>query len=537
MTKRSTLHAAQTTARASSELRLVLGDQLNEQHSWFKTISPSITYVMMEVRSETDYVRHHIQKVIAFFLAMRTFAGRLRERGHDVEYLTFDDPRNAHSFGDNIQSIIKARSFDSFSYQEPDEYRVDVLLYELAKELVNLGLVKSTRMVSSEHFFTTRTELSEHFLGKKTRIMESFYRMMRVKHKILLNHTDASKPLGDKWNFDADNRKPFDGKITPPSPPADRSLASSVRQLEQLLKTTDVNTIGAVDADNFIWPTSRKAALSALERFVDQRLVNFGEYQDAMTVNQAFMFHSLLSFALNVKLVSPREVIEAAIYSFNLSKGKISLSATEGFVRQILGWREYMRGLYWEQMPNFAQKNFLKAKRKLPGYFWNADTKMNCVATVVGQSLTHAYAHHIQRLMITGNFALLAGIDPDEVDQWYLGIYIDAIEWVEITNTRGMSQFADGGIVATKPYCSTANYIKKMSDYCRSCYYDPGQRHSENACPFNSLYWDFYLRNRTKLENNHRIGMVYRTLDKMEAKELSKIKSKALSILSDIESL
>ena len=274
-----------------------------------------------------------------------------------------------------------------------------------------------------------------------------------------------------------------------------------------------------------------------MKEFIDFRLPWFGTFQDALTDADDFMFHSKLSFALNTKMLHPLEVIRAVEKAYFEDSEKISLNQAEGFIRQILGWREYMRGIYWLKMPEYANLNFFNHERKLPDWFWTGETKMNCMSKAIGQSLRHAYAHHIQRLMVTGNFALLAGIHPDEVDSWYLGIYIDAIEWVEITNTRGMSQFADGGIVGTKPYVSSANYFDKMGNYCQSCYYDKKEKTGEKACPFNSLYWHFYERHRDKLEKNPRIGMMYRTWDKMDKEKKQEILEKGEKILNNIENI
>jgi deoxyribodipyrimidine photolyase-related protein len=511
----------------SRQLRLILGDQLNIEHSWFGTIDQNVTYLMMEVRAEASYVPHHIQKVVAFFLAMRAFCEKLQSLGHTVHYICIDSEDNLHTLPDNIEYVInKHPLITSFCYQLPDEYRVDKLLSQLAKKLRVETIVTDT-----EHFLTHRGELSVFFAGKSTRVMESFYRMMRQKHDILLQ---SGKPEGGKWNFDTANRKRYDGKVNIPPRPRFKN-SERADELALVIRKLDISTIGNLAADSFNWPITREEALLSLKHFIAKLLPHFGHYQDALDDRDPFLFHSLLSFPLNVKLISPREVIDAAVAAYRRSPQKISIEQVEGFVRQILGWREYMRGLYWELMPEFATQNFFNNSRALPGFFWTGKTKMNCLRQAITQSLDHAYAHHIQRLMVTGSFAMMAGIDPQQVDSWYLGIYIDAIEWVELMNTRGMSQFADGGIVGTKPYCSSANYIKKMSNYCAGCSYASDTRTESNSCPLNSLYWDFHIRNRDKLEKNPRIGMVYRTIDRMEVTEQTAIKKRAQSILDDIE--
>ncbi|MDP5043685.1 MAG: cryptochrome/photolyase family protein, partial [Leeuwenhoekiella sp.] len=463
------------------KLRLVLGDQLNHKHSWYTDDSKDVIYFMAEMRQETDYVTHHIQKVIAFFESMRNFANWLEERGNLVIFYKLDHPDNSQNLSENIKALIKAHKIDKFEYQLPDEYRLDQQLTKIASELSI-----ESEAFNTEHFLTSRTDLEQFFKGKKTFTMEYFYRDMRKKYSILM--TTEKDPEGGKWNFDQSNRNKWKGD---PVIPHERGFRKDVTQTLKRIKKAEVKTMGAVEATNFNWPTSRSDALSVLNYFCENLLKYFGDYQDAMAPNEAYLFHSRLSFALNSKLIDPLEVIEKVINYWREHKEEIDISQVEGFVRQILGWREYMRGIYWMKMPEYATKNKLDNQNKLPDFYWNADTKMNCLHHSIKQSLDHAYAHHIQRLMITGNYALLTQTHPDEVDAWYLGIYIDAIEWVEITNTRGMSQFADGGIVATKPYISSGSYINKMSTYCKDCHYNVNHKTEEDACPFNSLYWNF----------------------------------------------
>jgi deoxyribodipyrimidine photolyase-related protein len=490
-------------------LRLILGDQLNAGHSWFEKPDRHVTYALMEVRQETDTVKHHIQKVTGFFAAMRRFARRLETQGHRVFYLRLDDPDNKQNFEKNLRRLIKHHKFSRFEYLLPDEYRLDRQLEELASRLP----VK-TATADTEHFLTQRRDVRDFFKNKKRTLMESFYRDMRRKHNILL---DGSRPAGGKWNYDQSNRGRYDGKV--PIPKAnlcDNDVSDIVETIERM----NVKTFGEIGPEHFIWPVDRRQSLGILREFLKNRLPHFGTYQDAMTTQSWCLFHSRLSFALNTKMLHPMEVIDGAVQqAARSSKPHIGIEQLEGFVRQVLGWREYMRGIYWAHMPKYESMNFFDHRTPLPDFYWTADTRMKCMACAVGQSLEHAYAHHIQRLMVTGNFALLAGIHPDEVDAWYLGIYIDAVQWVEIVNTRGMSQFADGGIVATKPYISSANYIRKMSDYCDTCAYDPRRRTGEGACPFNSLYWDFLNRHREKLQKNPRIGMMYRTWDRMPSED------------------
>lgn len=507
-------------------LRLLLGDQLNASHSWFSTTDDSVLYVMMEMRQETDYVRHHAQKIIGFFAAMRQFAKERQLEGHQLHYIKISDVDNKQSLHGNLLWMIEKHDITHFEYQLPDEYRLDEQLKEFCS-----GLSISFQAIDTEHFLTDRSELKNIFEGKKTYLMETFYRKIRAKYHVLM---EGSDPVGGKWNFDHDNRNHYDGKVPLPA-----MIMSQTNQetLWEEITAAGVLSFGEPNEKNFIWPISRASALSLMNEFMLKALPAFGRYQDAMHEQSPWLFHSRLSFAMNVKLLHPLEVVNAAIDTWRMNESVIDLAQLEGFIRQIIGWREYMRGVYWAQMPEYAEKNYFGNKRKLPEWFWTGDTKMNCQKHAIGQSLKYAYAHHIQRLMVTGNFALLAGIHPDAVDAWYLGVYIDAIEWVEITNTRGMSQFADGGLVATKPYTSSANYINKMSNYCKGCYYDHSKRYGEKACPFNSLYWDFHIRNRDLLGKNPRIGMVYRNIDKMPTDERAKIQAQADKYLSEIDQL
>jgi deoxyribodipyrimidine photolyase-related protein len=511
---------------AMKKLKLILGDQLNYQHSWYQSVEADTTFLLMEMRQETDYTQHHIQKIIGFFAAMFNFARFLEKKGHRVIHLKINDKENTQNLVKNLQFFIQNLGIEHFEYQLPDEFRLDKQLSDFCEDL------KITyKAVDSEHFFTKRTDLATFFHGKKTFLMENFYRDMRRKEQILM---DGATPVGEQWNFDADNRKPYKGEVPIPKPLVFHHDYSSI--FEEI-KKADVKFFGNPSEKDFGYPTTRKQSLQVLDFFLHHLFEHFGTYEDAMHTQYWSLFHSRLSFALNLKMLSPREVVVAAEATWKNNQTKISLAQCEGFIRQILGWREYMRGIYWAKMPNYASLNFFNHKNELPEWFWTGKTKMNCLHHAVAQSLEYAYAHHIQRLMVTGNFMLLAGIDPDAVDAWYLGIYIDAIEWVEITNTRGMSQFADGGIVGSKPYVSSANYIDKMSDYCKKCYYDKKEKTTHNACPFNSLYWDFYERNRSKLEKNPRIGMMYRVLDKMQAEEKVKIFEKADFYLKNLNTL
>lgn len=492
------------------KIRLILGDQLNHQHSWFEEQENATLYVMMECFSETNYVRHHIQKIIGFFLSMRNFSQHLQQEGHQVLYLKLDDKRNQQKITSNIQWILEETQAGIFEYQLPDEYRLDQELKKFAE-----GVAVRVNTFDTEHFLSERNTLKEMFEGKKMYLMERFYRKMRVEYNILMEK-DGETPLTGQWNYDADNRKKLPKKIDIPKP---KEFEKNVEGLLELIRQQNIDTIGEVDPKHFTYPVTREEGLDLLDHFLKVQFENFGTYQDAMTERDELLFHSKISFALNTKMLSPLEVIKTVEQYWYDHQDIINIAQAEGFIRQILGWREYMRGIYWAKMPEYAELNYFDHQKQLPSWYWTGDTKMNCLHHAIRQSLEGAYAHHIQRLMITGNFALLLGVHPDEVDAWYLGIYIDAIQWVEITNTRGMSQFADGGIVGTKPYVSSANYIHKMSDYCANCHYDRKEKVGPKACPFNSLYWDFYHRHEDKLSKNPRVGMMYRTWGRMKDKE------------------
>ena len=505
-------------------LRLILGDQLNQKHSWFDKVDDDVTYLMAEMRQETDYVKHHVQKVVAFFDAMRNFCDELSEKGHRFVYLNITDDTNPQQLDKIIQKHIDEIGAEKFEYQFPDEYRLDEQLKKICKDLDI-----ETEVVDSEHFYTTRNELNEFFSGKKQLLMESFYRMMRKKHDIMMVN---GQPDGGKWNFDHSNRKKWKGE---PEIPHERGFRKDVSRIIKQIESAKVQTFGNIDDSNFSWPTTRADCLSVLNYFCKNLLVHFGDYQDALHSDEKFLFHSRLSFAMNSKIISPKEVIDKVLDYYYEHTSAIHISQVEGFVRQILGWREYMRGMYWKEMPGYRRTNKLDNQNKLPDFYWTGDTKMNCLKHAIDQSLNEAYAHHIQRLMITGNYALLTMTHPDEVDAWYLGIYIDALEWVEITNTRGMSQFADGGIIATKPYVSSANYINKMSNYCSGCEYSHSKKTGENACPFNALYWNFLDEKKEHFENNNRMAMMMSLLNKKDKKELDALKERAKEIIAHPE--
>ncbi|WP_234497409.1 cryptochrome/photolyase family protein [Vibrio maritimus] len=489
-------------------IRLVLGDQLNERHSWFSSVDDGVLYLIAELKQESEYVTHHIQKQVAFFLAMESFARALTELGHSVEYLNLDQSSQYKSLSDLIVTKCQQTQASRFEYQRPDEYRLLQQLRELKLEHAQV------EEVDTEHFLLPFSEIEEMFPTGKAVVMDHFYRKMRRRHGMLMANED--KPLGGKWSYDADNRnklKVNDIKELPSPLMFSNPTQSTVERIHR----HGLKSIGEI-GEHLLWPINREQSLNLLAHFCNICLPNFGRFQDSMTGEHDSMwslYHCRLSFSLNSKMLSPTEVLYAAIDSYSQSDGDITLAQVEGFVRQILGWREYIRGMYWSNMPDYKRKNALDAHRPLPDFYWTGQTKMRCMQHAINQSLEYAYAHHIQRLMVTGNFALLTEVDPDLVEEWYLGIYIDAIEWVEMPNTRGMALYADGGLIATKPYCSSGGYINKMSDYCGGCYYNVKERKGEQACPFNGFYWRFMHKHRERLGNNPRIAMIYRTWDRM----------------------
>ena len=450
------------------------------------------------------------------------FRNFLDRNGHRVIYLKLDDPENTGDMTENCRILVRKYGIDRFEYLLPDELRVDRQLREFAA-----SLSIPAEAFDTEHYIASREGVREYFSGKKRYVMEPFYRSLRKKHSILM--TDDAKPEGGKWNYDVQNRNPLGKSTEVPEP---LLLNRDVRKTAADIGHAGIQSFGSVDPERFRWPVNREDALRMLDYFLEHQLSGFGTYQDAMSTDHPYLYHARISFALNAKILSPMEVVRRTLeFRESLGSGKqadvISIAQVEGFIRQILGWREYIRGIYWTEMPEYAGLNYFHHKNHLPRFYWTGETRMNCLRHAVAGSLRNAYAHHIQRLMLTGNFALQNGTDPDEVDRWYLGVYIDAVQWVELPNTRGMNQFADGGIVGSKPYVSSAAYINRMSNYCSGCSYRPKERTGTDACPFNSLYWAFYIRHRDLLEKVPRIGYAYKNLDRMAPAEQKAIVAQA----------
>jgi deoxyribodipyrimidine photolyase-related protein len=503
---------------AGPVLRLVLGDQLDPQHSWFREVRPDVVYLLMEVRSETDYVRHHAQKVLGIFAAMRAFVAHLQTTGHRVRHLAIDDASNRQDIPANLEALALHYGASEVQYQSPDEWRLDHALAEWSVQARERGVTVTP--VDTEHFLTARDDCQRLFGDSRQWLMERFYREQRRNHRVLLD--PAGKPEGGQWNFDADNRKPWKGK---PPAPADTRPTHDHAALWQIIEAAGVQTMGEPQAQAFRWPLDRSEALAQLDHFIAHALPYFGDYQDALTSRSDFLFHSLLSFGLNTKMLRPREVIDRAEAAWRA--GDAPLHAVEGFIRQILGWREYVRGIYWTQMPDYLERNALNAQAPLPEFFWTGDTDMACLRDALTQTLTHGYAHHIQRLMVTGLYLLLRGVKPQEAHAWYLSVYVDAVEWVELPNTLGMSQYGDGGLMASKPYIASGKYIQRMGNHCKGCRYDPGDATGPTACPYTTLYWDFLMRHETLLAGNPRMGMQVRNLARLAPDKREAIRAQA----------
>lgn len=503
-------------------LRVILGDQISESISALKDAQPSHDDILMaEVKEEATYVPHHPQKIILIFSAMRHFAEQLRKKGFTVYYKTINDPTNLHSLKSEIKQQLDSKPYSSVIMTEPAEYR---LLSQIQKWAKNLSA--DIEMRPDDRFLCSKGEFITWSKTKSSLLMESFYREMRKKTGYLI---EAGKPVGGKWNFDSENRKSLK-KSSKLRHPVRFKCDKITLEVIKDVKRNFPNHFGS--ADNFQYAVTRKDALKALDDFIEHSLMLFGDYQDAMVNNEPFVYHSILSPYINIGLLSPREVCDAVESAYK--DGKAPLNAAEGFIRQIIGWREYIRGIYWLKMPHYVNSNGLNAKKPLPNFYWGEASGMACIDACVKSTYEHAYSHHIQRLMVTGNFALLAGIDPMAVHEWYLAVYCDAYEWVELPNTIGMALHADGGVLATKPYAASGAYINRMSNFCSDCQYSVKEKVGDSACPFNYLYWNFMLTHQKRFKNNPRMGFVYRNLDKMDAEQIKQIKESAKKFLGTI---
>lgn len=504
-------------------LILILGDQLSPDISSLKEARRDRDVVLMvEVAEETTYVRHHKKKIAFILSAMRHFAAELTASGWQVDYIKLEDDGNTGSFTGEIGRALKRHDVDRIFATEPGEWRV-LEMMESWRYRFDLPV----HILNDSRFVCTRDAFADWAADRKQIRMEYFYRDMRRQTGLLM---DGDKPAGGKWNFDTDNRKPAETDLFMPRPRQVRPDAIT-RDVLQLVEDRFGDHFG--DLEPFWFAVTREKAELARDRFIAEALPRFGDYQDAMLTGEDFLYHSVLSPCINAGLLDPLDIcrrVEAAWQS-----GDVPLNAAEGFVRQVIGWREYVRGIYWLKMPDYANQNALDARRDLPEFYWTGETDMACLHAAIDQTKRQAYAHHIQRLMITGTFALLAGVEPRQVHEWYLAVYADAYEWVELPNTLGMSQFADGGLLGSKPYAASGNYINRMSDYCDGCRYDVKQKTGDDACPLNSLYWDFMDRNAETLRGNPRLGPVYRTWDRMSGEKQLNHRESADRFLSQLD--
>ncbi|MFN7662281.1 MAG: cryptochrome/photolyase family protein [Alphaproteobacteria bacterium] len=493
-------------------LRVLFGDQLSQSISSLEGSDISQDIILMcESWEEATFVQHHKKKLAFIFSAMRHFAQDLTQLGFKVHYHKIEEGKINRSYDQALTEVIKHHKIKQIVVTAPTDYGV---LQSIRKWEQKYDIPVEIRI--DHRFLCSPAQFREWAKGKSLLRMEYFYRHMRKKYNVLM---EGDNPVGGQWNYDAENRKPPKEGLKVPKPYTHK-VDEITREVIDLVSEKFPDHFG--DLEPFYFAVTREQALEVLAMFIDQRLTHFGDYQDAMIEGEPWMYHSHLSFYLNSGLLLPLECIKAAEAAYR--KGKVPLNAAEGFIRQIMGWREYVRGVYCLKMPTYAEENFFQAKRNLPYFYWTADTKMNCLKQCVQETKQNAYAHHIQRLMVLGNFALLAGVDPKQVNEWFLIVYADAYEWVELPNVSGMILFADGGYLASKPYAAGGTYINKMSNYCKNCSYKVTEKNGSEACPFNYLYWDFLARNRKKLESNPRIGMVYKTYDRMD-----EAKKKAIS--------
>ncbi|MDE2148144.1 MAG: cryptochrome/photolyase family protein [Burkholderiales bacterium] len=501
-------------------LLVVLGDQLDLDAAAFDGFDPSQDAVWMaEVAEESTHVASSQPRTALFLAAMRHFALALQAAGRPLHYTRLDAPGNRGSLAAQLQADLERLRPRRLVMTAPGEWRV---LQALQAAAAAAGLPLELR--EDRHFYVSVRDFAAHARGRKTLRLEFFYREQRRRHRVLM---DGDAPAGGRWNFDAENRQAFGAEGPGAVPPRTRFEPDAVtREVIALVRQRFAAHPGRLD--DFAWPVTRPQALQALAQFVAERLPLFGRYQDALWPGEPWLYHAHLSAALNLKLLHPREVVDAAEQAWRA--GQAPLAGVEGFVRQILGWREYVRGLYWTRMPGYLERNALGAREPLPAWYWSGRTDMACLRDALTQTLTHGYAHHIQRLMVTGLYALMLGVAPKEVHAWYLAVYVDAVEWVELPNTLGMSQYADGGEMASKPYVATGRYIERMGPHCRGCRYDPALRSGEAACPYTTLYWDFLMRHEAMLARNPRMALQVKNLARLDGAQRQAVAERAAAI-------
>lgn len=502
-------------------LLVLLPDQLDDRYPAAAGLRRDRDVVLqMELLDDFTHVAGHKQRTALVLSAMRHFGGRLMEAGWRGVYIRMEDRRNDGDFVGQLRRACESICPERLLAFRPGDHRT---LEALNGAAADLGI--ELEWLEDPHFLVEPAEFDEWADGRKVLVMEHFYRWSRRRLGVLLD--DDGKPEGGAWNYDSENRKPL-GEAAP-SPPGRLEFRPDAitREVMDLVARRLPDAPGRLDS--FAWPVTRGQARRALRHFIDHGLASFGDYQDAMQRAEPWLYHSLLSPALNLKLLDPRECVDAAIAAFE--EGRAPLNSVEGFVRQIIGWREFIRGIYWREGPSYAERNHLEATGGLPGFYWTGETEMRCVAEALDPVLEHGYGHHIQRLMVTGNLALLAGVAPRAVSDWYLGMYVDAHDWVTLPNTLGMVLFGDGGVVGSKPYAASGRYIERMSDYCGGCPFDPGARVGDTACPITTLYWDFLARRRELLERVPRMGLALRNLERLSKEELRAVRQRAGRLL------
>ncbi|TVS12253.1 MAG: cryptochrome/photolyase family protein [Wenzhouxiangella sp.] len=505
-----------------ARLGLIFGDQLNLDHAVLESLDPQRDRLVMgELHEEASYVPHHAKKIALIFSAMRHFAAELRAAGWTVDYHSFDPDSPVKTFTDLVRRACDQNRIEEVVVSWPGEWRVlaEVRGWENALDVV-VTVLPDHRFLCPLEDFETWAE------GRKQLRMEFFYRQMRRRTGLLM---EGDQPAGGSWNFDADNRKRWKG-----DPPAAHPMRFTPDETTEAVLGLVADQLSAFgELDGFDFPVTREQARRGLAHFIRSGLPWFGDFQDALPDDEDYLFHSRLSSSLNLGLLSPREVCEAAEQAWR--EGRAPINAVEGFIRQILGWREFVRGLYWLKMPGYAELNVLGNEQPLPDWYWTGKTRMRCLARAIDATRRNAYAHHIQRLMVTGNFALLLGVVPKQICQWYLAVYADAYDWVELPNTLGMVMHADGGILGSKPYAASGKYIQRMGDHCKQCAYKVAETTGDSACPFNALYWDFLVRHRDRFESNPRMTMMYRNVDRMDPDRLAEVRARAARVRSDIE--
>jgi deoxyribodipyrimidine photolyase-related protein len=499
---------------------IVLGDQLDLDAAAFDGFDAAADAVWMaEVAEESTHVWSSKQRTVMFLAAMRHFALALQAAGRPLHYTRLDAPGNGGSLAAQLQADIQRLNPARLVMTAPGDWRVLEAIKAVAR---SSGLPMDVH--EDRHFFSSIADFAAHAQGRKSLRMEYFYREQRKRHDVLMQ---GDEPVGGQWNFDADNREAF-GAAGPGAVPP-RIVFEPDAITREVIALVDSRFPGHPGRlDSFAWPVTRAQALRSLQAFIQERLPQFGRYQDAMWPGDPWLYHSHLSAALNLKLLNPREVVAAAESAFRT--GHAPLASVEGFVRQILGWREYVRGIYWTQMPGYLERNELGARENLPAWFWTGATDMACLRDTLAQTLAHGYANHIQRLMVTGLYALMLGVHPRQVHAWYLAVYVDAVEWVELPNTLGMSQYADGGVMGSKPYVATGKYIQRMSPHCTGCRYDPAQRSGERACPFTTLYWDFLMRHEARLAQNPRMALQVKNVARLTDEQRQAVSTRAAAI-------